>query len=358
MNQEVLKVVFQSCYAGFLCYLFLTVFILIDRTFKIHVLRKFFLASTAACILLVSDAFDYYFHLADIQHQLWPLFAAIGYANRVAIIGFVVTITNRDSLKFHKTTYILMIVNTILAFLSIKDGLYFSFDENHMWHFGPLFFVPYAISFFYAFLLMYSAACHFKSNVAESVMMIAFIFACVIANVLEILEIQRMVLSQVFVVCIIFYYLCMNVQIYRHDTLTSLLNRRCLQTDSRRMLRKRLILVVMDINNLKEINEHFGTSEGDRAIITCASMISDCFKQIASVYRIGDNEFAALLKNKTLEQATNSVSRLQKTMMKSKYRIAVGFTEFFPGNEFDRVLSVAEEKMLENKQHLKDAEKN
>lgn len=350
------RIILQSCSPGILCFVFLSVFISFDKTFKPRVLRKFFLAIFSGLILLTADVIDYYFQLANINQKYWALLAAIGFSFRVGTIGFIATIANRRSMKFHTPSYALMVLNFIIAFASLKFGFYFRFDENFNWHIGPLFFIPYIIVAFYEFIILHSLISNIKANVTEAIMVLLFTISCVIANIMEIYKIQHIALSQTILICIVFYYLCLNIQLYRLDALTSLLNRRCLYADLRRLSNHKLILVSMNINDLDAVNKKKGYLEGDNVVVTCAQMMSDAFKSHALVYRANGDEFIAFFKNKTLDLATNCISKLQRKMVKSPYRIAVGFTEYFPGNDLEETIAVARDKMHENKELIKKNE--
>ena len=53
-------------------------------------------------------------------------------------------------------------------------------------------------------------------------------------------------------------------------------------------------IVMVDINNLKEVNDQYGHRSGDLYIQGCAHIICDSFKH-SPVYRIGGDEFVAIL---------------------------------------------------------------
>lgn len=356
MKKEIVQIIVQSCTLGILCFVFLTLFICIDKTFKPNVLRKFFIAIFVAMLLLGADVTDYFFQSVPYYQKYCPLLAAFGFTFRITCIGFLASIANRKYTRFHKTIYILMGINLILSFLSMKFGFYFTFDSDYNWYMGKLIFIPYFIVAFYEGLIIYSVILNFKVNVVEAIMITACTLCCIAANLIELFNIQRLILSQTLLVSIVFYYLCLNVQLYRLDPLTGLMNRRCFFNDIKHFSKNKLIIISMNINNLGKINQEKGLLEGDNTVTTCAAMMSDAFRLYASVYRTNGDEFIVMFKNKTLDQATNCISRLQKRMMKTKYRIAVGFTEYFPGNDVEEILAIARDKMLENKAVLKNKE--
>ena len=54
-------------------------------------------------------------------------------------------------------------------------------------------------------------------------------------------------------------------------------------------------LVMMDINNLKYINDNFGHKEGDDAIKSCSSAIKKYLKPHGECFRLGGDEFACII---------------------------------------------------------------
>jgi diguanylate cyclase (GGDEF)-like protein len=58
---------------------------------------------------------------------------------------------------------------------------------------------------------------------------------------------------------------------------------------------KQFRLAMMDINNLKYINDHFGHKEGDAAIRKCAKAMKKYLLPYGDCFRLGGDEFAAIL---------------------------------------------------------------
>jgi diguanylate cyclase (GGDEF)-like protein len=85
------------------------------------------------------------------------------------------------------------------------------------------------------------------------------------------------------------------------DELTGLYNRRGFFTHAERQLKlsKRrgqgLLVVLLDLDGLKQINDRFGHAEGDRALAAVADALSATFRDVDIVARIGGDEFAVLV---------------------------------------------------------------
>lgn len=89
-------------------------------------------------------------------------------------------------------------------------------------------------------------------------------------------------------------YLKRQVQKYQFDNLTGLKLRTDFEDDffSRFQQKEPFCLIVIDLDNLKDINENLGYLEGDKAIKNIGHYLSDNI--LGECYRIGGDEFAIL----------------------------------------------------------------
>ncbi len=79
------------------------------------------------------------------------------------------------------------------------------------------------------------------------------------------------------------------------DPLTGLLNRRGIQDEAIRLLDRRptgeLAIIYLDLDGFKAINDRFGHTEGDSALVTVAGALLETFRAADAVGRIGGDEF-------------------------------------------------------------------
>ncbi|MYM61776.1 sensor domain-containing diguanylate cyclase [Pseudomaricurvus sp. HS19] len=103
-----------------------------------------------------------------------------------------------------------------------------------------------------------------------------------------------------------------------HDSLTGLYNRHHfdekLKTECARASRfdEPLSLLAIDIDNLKPINDQYGHSIGDMALVWVASTLRDNVREIDVPVRWGGDEFMLLLPNTSLDQAGILAEKLQQ----------------------------------------------
>jgi len=90
------------------------------------------------------------------------------------------------------------------------------------------------------------------------------------------------------------------VRKYKYDSMTRLKGRLDFDeafermVDSRIYDGRRFIFALIDINGLKYTNDNFGYLAGDKLIKKVAYNLSEEFKDIATIYRFGGDEFALL----------------------------------------------------------------
>ncbi|MCR5322578.1 MAG: GGDEF domain-containing protein [Lachnospiraceae bacterium] len=83
------------------------------------------------------------------------------------------------------------------------------------------------------------------------------------------------------------------------DQMTGLYNRRAYEADllefSKKPLSENFIYISLDLNGLKSVNDNLGHDVGDRLIKGAAECMLQAFSKYGRIYRIGGDEFAALL---------------------------------------------------------------
>lgn len=102
----------------------------------------------------------------------------------------------------------------------------------------------------------------------------------------------------------------------RTDGLTGMLNHRtfyeALESELRRSGRYggKVSIIMIDIDNLKPINDNYGHRAGDMAIKQIAHRIQACVRQIDMAARYGGDEFAVILPNTSLADSTVVAERM------------------------------------------------
>lgn len=105
------------------------------------------------------------------------------------------------------------------------------------------------------------------------------------------------------------------------DELTGLYNRRGFLALAENRLKlalskkagNKLLVIYIDLDGLKQINDTFGHDEGSRAIIATAQLLKKSFRQSDLVARFGGDEFVVLANQASEENTEMIVGRMQQT---------------------------------------------
>ena len=151
-----------------------------------------------------------------------------------------------------------------------------------------------------------------------------------------------------------------------HDPLTDVPNRRGFFTLARQQLKmadrakKRMALLFADFDHLKQINDAFGHSEGDRALIEVADVLKETFRESDIIARIGGDEFVALAIETDEASAEILTTRLQENLQarnargerRYKLSLSVGVARYDPEHpcSIDELLARADRLMYEQKE--------
>ena len=121
-------------------------------------------------------------------------------------------------------------------------------------------------------------------------------------------------------------------------------------------------IVMMDVNNLKAINDNYGHDCGDKYIFGSCHIICGIYKH-SPVYRIGGDEFLVLLRNSDYENRDALLKETEEAFKKSmndtsvepweRYSAAFGMSEYQKGDDVDTVFKRADENMYQYKAELK-----
>lgn len=102
----------------------------------------------------------------------------------------------------------------------------------------------------------------------------------------------------------------------RTDDMTGLFNRYAYEKEIASLIREQIpdnfVYVSIDVNSLKVINDALGHEAGDELIVGACDCMRRCFGQYGNLYRIGGDEFVALIyaSDEQVEQIMNSVDEI------------------------------------------------
>lgn len=149
------------------------------------------------------------------------------------------------------------------------------------------------------------------------------------------------------------------------DDLTGLYNRRkfdseiAIELHRSKRYQHSFVILILDLNQFKPINDNFGHQAGDLLLKAFAKMLSLQVREQDLVARIGGDEFAIILPETRLDSAEIAVARIQQALTKLEVsyddnNLSVGVSigsACYPedGDDAAKLLAVADKKMYKNK---------
>lgn len=143
-----------------------------------------------------------------------------------------------------------------------------------------------------------------------------------------------------------------------NDMLTGLFNRNFFETELLRLdniRRLPLSIIMLDVNNLKLVNDVFGHAVGDKLLVLCADTIKKCSRTEDIVVRYGGDEMVVLLPNCSQDAAEKIAARIGQKLSVEEVcgvpiSVSVGIAvKTDPEQDVNVILTTAEDRMYQNK---------
>jgi diguanylate cyclase (GGDEF)-like protein/PAS domain S-box-containing protein len=154
-----------------------------------------------------------------------------------------------------------------------------------------------------------------------------------------------------------------------HDIMTGIYNRAFFEEEMSRLSRSRYYpfsILVMDMDNLKKINDQYGHQTGDIALQNMANIIKSCFRSEDVIARIGGDEMAVLLQGLDAQGVANAKERILEAIKAHnqlnpadiQISISIGCgTATMAGESLTDIFKFADERMYEDKKKKKELKK-
>ena len=155
-----------------------------------------------------------------------------------------------------------------------------------------------------------------------------------------------------------------------HDDLTGLHNRRGFFALARQQMKlakrtgKSMILFFMDLDKMKWINDTLGHQEGDRALTDVGAVLSETFRELDIIGRMGGDEFAVLVLDAQDESGEKLLARLIANLERRNsaggrryaLSLSVGSAHYDPVNpsSLDDLIALADERMYAKKREKQE----
>lgn len=144
----------------------------------------------------------------------------------------------------------------------------------------------------------------------------------------------------------------------RTDKLSGLLNRQAFMEKIEEYKKKEIeadtACISFDLNGLKRLNDTNGHFAGDTLLMAASTALDDTFGNIGDVYRVGGDEFVAIVhhpKKSIRPLITQLNKKLGQFMEKAGYSFSVGLVhrDDYPDATFEEMLAEADRLMYKDK---------
>lgn len=249
-------------------------------------------------------------------------------------------------------------IQALLCIISVYTGWIFSISSTNVYSRGPLF-VLNPMTSLYSLIIFIIA--HNQSSKEydydEKAYMYCLYIIVLLGNVVQIIFPEVLLIWSCVSICILLYYIFLRELQFKYDTLTNLRNRLSFEkTMNQIQSLENVGIVVLDLNNLKKINDTLGHLEGDRVIFKAGEIIKKSFEGIGVTYRIGGDEFCVLCKQKDNVRLEQSLTNLRSLSKQSPgLSIAYGYEIYnkAEGHDIYKSFAKADRAMYDYKSKMK-----
>ena len=292
---------------------------------------------------------------------------------------------NRRIADLQKSMLIAIILNFIVLSIGSIGKFVFYIDENNRYQRGDLVILHVSIIFVTIAILIY-AIMIFSSRTQSTMKVTLFAFMMILnaGIVLRALFSHTNYDFLCMAVAVSFLLLYYSHTSLRVDAVTQLLNRQVYQKIVE-SVDYTTIAIVIDANNFKKINDTYGHEAGDRALKQLANTIYEAYGKYAYCFRLGGDEFCAILKPGAFDvlidetpncdaysMAEQFMKRLDTLILDKiknapnsylKYGVSQGYGIYYSETNYPdskenltlkKVVKLADKRMYHNKELLKE----
>ncbi|WP_088996478.1 GGDEF domain-containing protein [Micromonospora echinaurantiaca] len=116
----------------------------------------------------------------------------------------------------------------------------------------------------------------------------------------------------------------------------------------------RTALLAIDVDGFKTVNDTYGHQAGDRVLVGLARALEGALRQGDELYRIGGDEFVAVIEVNRPEEAVRIAERLTEAARRTGRTISVGVALPRPGESPELTLRRADQALYAVKRHGRD----
>lgn len=305
-----------------------------------------------------------YLFLED-RHKLTKPYLKVLYKiNMVASVVFAAVTTLLHFLnvvnyaKFLNVFYVLIVIEILIQILVSKDLIGKNDSAGKLYFWSVIMVMIGAILAIFAFRLRYTAWNEILHlwRWQEYLFVFFFFAAGILAAIALVMETSRVLYDSL--------YAAMYKKIAYTDVLTGLKNRRSFEEElqwlEKNQEKTSYGIVCFDLNDLKKFNDTMGHDAGDTLIRKFANILQNACSPEVSAYRVGGDEFVAIIRNTKMVDADSFTKRIDDSILAANEEdkvitvsSAYGVARQGEMESVHKVYMLADERMYEHKNRIK-----
>lgn len=265
-------------------------------------------------------------------------------------------------------------INIVLSVISVYTGWLFIIDTNNNYLRGPYFWIMAFIALLY---LIYSFGMSLRDviingwegNKNVNIHLVIFPIGIIAASVVQIMFFGVSIIWVCTMIAFASIYINIQNGELSTDNLTGLYNRRRLDEHFKRKLKTHkkdnlLFAVMLDLDDFKKINDKYGHSTGDNALIQMSELLRQvCKGSDDFIARMGGDEFVILGERKNTDEITQFMHNIlltadvynQNSKLGYQLKPSMGYSVYRKEDTINSFFATADQAMYRNKQNRKMA---
>ncbi len=213
------------------------------------------------------------------------------------------------------------IIGVIILLVNLFTPIVFGIDKQNVYFRGDFIWINLLTTFLFLLYALYLSVYYRKQiNKAILVSAVIFSFSPIVGAIIQLTRTGVVVLWASTTLAITFAYLLLETQSNSIDYLTGLFTRLKVDEYIRRLIRKdkEFAVIMIDLDDYKEINDQYGHLIGDQVIIKFGNVLKDVFQNIGLVARYGGDEFIIVMTEKETPIIKAYIKQVKERIKRSK----------------------------------------
>ncbi len=290
---------------------------------------------------------------------------AFGFALAPAVLFFLICSVTHNTRyqKYEKFLLAPILINAFFSFLSINYHFFFNINSESVYSRGRFFGTQILLNLMYLIIFL---VCDLHKNRrylnGEKIWVVVCTVISVFGIMIQSINADYVIIWGTISVAMIIYHINFLNNLLKHDELTNLLTRRMYKMSLTKInKRKSAVIINIDVNSFKTINDSYGHSFGDTVLKECARNIQYYFVDYGFAYRTGGDEFAVICNDINQKQIEYTFKCIEDSLIPISQKIGIkkllayGYNMYTPQNDNDIYQSekLADELMYKNKTQFK-----